>query len=238
MSASRWAVSPTSSRKRQILLCTMPSATRASAARATERSSRTASVNRSQAFPPCRGPWTACGIPSIPAKLDPRMNLISRISIAAIGAAVVMGVGAQTRAPFASVTDAMLQNPDPADWLMWRRTLNSWGYSPLDQINKSNVSRLKMVWSRGMGPGIQEATPLVYRGVMYLPHPSDFIEAMNAATGEVLWEYKRTWPEEVTQILRAPSINRNLAIYANNIIDTSGDDFVFALNAQTGELSW
>ena len=101
-----------------------------------------------------------------------------------------LSVGAQLPA-FVPVTDQMLQNPDPGDWLLWRRTLNSWGYSPLDQINKSNVSRLKMVWSRGMGPGIQEATPLVYRGVMYLPHPSDFIEAMNAATGELLWDYKR-----------------------------------------------
>jgi alcohol dehydrogenase (cytochrome c) len=148
-----------------------------------------------------------------------------------------LSVNAQLPA-FVPVTDQMLQNPDPGDWLLWRRTLNGWGYSPLDQVNRSNVSRLKMVWSRGMGPGIQEATPLVYRGVMYLPHPSDFIEAMNAATGEPLWEYKRMWPEEVTKILRAPSINRNLAIYGNTIIDTSGDDFVFALNAQTGELAW
>jgi len=164
-------------------------------------------------------------------------RLIVVAALTAAGLLSTLSVTAQLPA-FVPVTDQMLQNPDPADWLMWRRTLNSWGYSPLDQINKSNVNRLKMVWSRGVGPGIQEATPLVYRGVMYLPHPSDFIEAMNAATGEVLWEYKRTWPEEVTQILRAPSINRNLAIYANNIIDTSGDDFVFALNAQTGELSW
>jgi len=164
-------------------------------------------------------------------------RLIVVAALTAAGLLSALSVKAQLPA-FVPVTDQMLQNPDPADWLMWRRTLNSWGYSPLDQINKSNVNRLKMVWSRGVGPGIQEATPLVYRGVMYLPHPSDFIEAMNAATGEVLWEYKRTWPEEVTQILRAPSINRNLAIYANNIIDTSGDDFIFALNAQTGELSW
>src|SRR5678815_1953428 len=164
-------------------------------------------------------------------------RLIVVAALTAAGLLSALSVKAQLPA-FVPVTDQMLQNPDPADWLLWRRTLNSWGYSPLDQINKSNVNRLKMVWSRGMGPGIQEATPLVYRGVMYLPHPSDFIEAMNAATGEVLWEYKRTWPEQVTQILRAPSINRNLAIYGNTIIDTSGDDFVFALNAQTGELAW
>jgi glucose dehydrogenase len=47
----------------------------------------------------------------------------------------------------------MLQKPDPAHWLMWRRTLDSWGYSPLDQVNRSNVNQLRMVWSRGMGSG-------------------------------------------------------------------------------------
>jgi len=105
---------------------------------------------------------------------------------------------AQQQTAFVPVTDAMLQNPDSADWMMWRRTLNSWGHSPLDQINRTNVKNLKMVWTRGMGPGVQEATPLVYRGVMYLPNPSDLIQAMNAATGDLMWEYKREWKEEVT----------------------------------------
>jgi PQQ-dependent dehydrogenase (methanol/ethanol family) len=144
----------------------------------------------------------------------------------------------QTASNFVPVTDAMLQNPDPADWLMWRRTLNSWGYSPLDQINRSNVRNLRMVWTRGMGPGVQEATPLVYRGVMYLPNPSDLIEAINATTGELVWSYKREWKEEVTKILPVPSINRNLAIYGNTIIDTSADDHVFALDASSGKLVW
>src|SRR5262249_60197842 len=93
-------------------------------------------------------------------------------------------VAQQSASGFVPVTDEMLQNPAPADWLMWRRTLNGWGYSPLDQINRTNVRNLRMVWTRGMGPGVQEATPLVYRGVMYLPNPSDLIQAMNAATGE------------------------------------------------------
>jgi len=70
-------------------------------------------------------------------------------------------VGQQSSSNFVPVTDEMLQNPAPADWLMWRRTLNGWGYSPLDQINRSNVRNLRMVWTRGMGPGVQEATPLV-----------------------------------------------------------------------------
>jgi len=147
-------------------------------------------------------------------------------------------VAQQSASGFVPVTDEMLQNPAPADWLMWRRTLNGWGYSPLDQINRTNVRNLRMVWTRGMGPGVQEATPLVYRGVMYLPNPSDLIQAMNAATGDLIWEYKREWKEDVTKILQVPSINRNLAIYGNTIIDTSADDHVFALDATSGKLVW
>src|SRR6266566_2259508 len=153
-------------------------------------------------------------------------------------ARAIYSIARQSGGTFVPVTDAMLENPDHADWLMWRRTLNSWGYSPLDQINATNARNLRMVWTRGMGPGIQEATPLVYRGVMYLPNPSDLVQAINAVTGDLIWEYKREWPEEVTKILRAPSINRNLAIYGNTIIDTSADDFVFALDARSGKLVW
>ena len=136
------------------------------------------------------------------------------------------------------VTDRELLEPDPADWLMWRRTLNSWGYSPLKQIDKSNVGRLQLVWTRGMGPGIQEGTPLVRDGVMYLPNPSDYIQALDAATGDLRWEYKRKLPEDLGKFLPVPSINRNLAIYGNQIIDTSSDDFLFALDTVTGKLLW
>lgn len=78
---------------------------------------------------------------------------------------------------FQPVTDRMLQNPDPADWLSWRRTLDGWAYSPLDGINKENVAQLKEVWSQPGGSGNQEATPLVYRGVMYVPNRGDYVQA-------------------------------------------------------------
>jgi alcohol dehydrogenase (cytochrome c) len=146
--------------------------------------------------------------------------------------------GAQAPAEFVPVTDAMLQNPDPADWLMWRRTLDSWGHSPLTEINRGNVADLRMVWTRALGPGIQEGTPLVYDGVMYFPNPSDLIQAFNAATGDMLWEYRRSLPSDLGDYFPVPSINRNLAIYGNSIIDTSSDNFVFAIDARTGELQW
>ena len=146
---------------------------------------------------------------------------------------------AQPPAKFVPVTDQMLESPDPADWLMWRRTLNSWGYSPLNQIDRSNVRQLRLVWTRGMGSGVQEATPLVYRGVMYLPNPSDDTQALNAATGDLLWEHARPVPADLSKwLLGSPLKNRNLAIYGDQIIDLSVDDFVYAVDASTGKPSW
>ncbi len=78
---------------------------------------------------------------------------------------------------FVPVTDAMLENPADEDWLTWRRTTDSWGYSPLDQIDRQNVGDLRLVWTRGLATGRQEGTPLVYDGVLYMPQSDDVIEA-------------------------------------------------------------
>ena len=89
---------------------------------------------------------------------------------AALLSAVASHAVAQTSS-FPPVTDQVLANPDPADWLMVSRTFNQQRFSPLNQINKSNVSQLRMAWSRGLPAGVQESTPIVYRGVMYLFAP-------------------------------------------------------------------
>lgn len=59
---------------------------------------------------------------------------------------------------FVPVTDAMLADPDPADWRMWRRTLNGWAFSPLDEIDRGNVSGLELIWTHEVGPGIRRGT--------------------------------------------------------------------------------
>ena len=156
-------------------------------------------------------------------------------------AAVFLGDAAYGQvSEFVPVTDEILQDPPPDDWLMWRRTLNGWGYSPLDEINGDNVGRLQMVWSRGLGPGLQQGTPLVRNGVMYMPNPRDVIQAIDAATGDLRWEYRRDRPDDLEDYMLGSltDINRNLAIYGSAIIDTSGDDYVFALDVETGELIW
>ena len=163
----------------------------------------------------------------------------------ALAAALLLGAApglaaAQSADGYTPVTDTVLQDPAPEDWLMWRRTLDGWGYSPLDQIDRGNVGELRMVWSRALTAGRQQGTPLVYGGVMYMPNPRDVIQALDAVTGDLLWEYRRDRPEDLTEYIIAPLSegNRNLAIHGNLIIDTSTDGYVFALEAATGRLAW
>ena len=168
-----------------------------------------------------------------------RCTLVVSVAVLALGFNPLVG-SAQSPDDFVPVTDAMLQNPDPAHWLMWRRTLDSWGYSPLDQISRDNVDELRLVWSRGLTEGRQQGTPLVYDGVMYMPNPSDVIQAIDAATGDLVWEHRREVPEDIEDYMFDGlwQNNRNLAIYGEFIIDTSVDDHVFALDAATGRLAW
>ncbi len=163
-------------------------------------------------------------------------TLVSAVTLA--GGALT--ATAQPGADFTPVTDAMLESPAPGDWLMWRRTLDGWGYSPLDQIDRENVSDLRMVWTRALTQGSNQGTPLVYDGVMYMPNPGDVIQAYDAVSGDLEWEYRRELPEDLDEFVTPTlnAINRNIAIHDTLIIDTSADDFVFALDATSGRLVW
>ncbi|MEE3202811.1 MAG: PQQ-binding-like beta-propeller repeat protein [Acidobacteriota bacterium] len=131
------------------------------------------------------------------------------------------------------VSDAMLRDPDPNDWLIYRRTYDGWGYSPLDQITQENVATLQLAWVWAMGDGRNQPTPLVYDGVTYLANPGNVIQALNAETGTLLWEYRRPLPES----MRGGG-TRNLAIYGDNIYLGTQDAHMAALNRRTGELVW
>jgi alcohol dehydrogenase (cytochrome c) len=156
------------------------------------------------------------------------------ISLATLTLAITatFGAAAQTgERPFVPVTDAMLKNPAAGDWLMWRRTLNGWGYSPLDEVNKGNVAKLEQVWSYPLGMGNQESTPLIYDGVMYVPNGGDYVQAFDAKSGSLLWEYRR-FPEG------RGGTNRNLAIWGTTLIDAGADNSMYAIDARTGKLVW
>lgn len=133
-----------------------------------------------------------------------------------------------------TVTDEMLKNPPDADWLMWRRTYDGWGYSPLDQINKENVKDLRLAWAWGMTPGGRtQETPLVHDGIIYIQNSTHLIQALDAATGDLIWEYQYELPDAVD-----PNGERSKAIYGDNLIIATRDAHLIALNAKTGELVW
>lgn len=131
------------------------------------------------------------------------------------------------------VTDEMLLNPPDGDWLMWRRTYNGWGYSPLDEINKDNVANLELAWSWGMSPGRTQETPLVHDGVLFLQNANHLIQALNAATGELIWEYQYELPDDVN-----PGGERSKALFGDNLIFATRDAHIVAVNAKTGQLVW
>ena len=164
------------------------------------------------------------------------------LAVLALGALAPLAATAQSDedAGFVPVTDAMLEDPAPGDWLTWRRTLDGWGYSPLDQIDRDNVGELRMVWTRALGAGSQQGTPLAYGGVLYMPNPRDVIQAIDAVTGDLLWEYRRARPDDLDDHVAAglSEAKRNIAIYGDLIVSTSADDYAYALDAATGRLAW
>ena len=167
----------------------------------------------------------------------------SSLGVAAVllGSTLVHPAWAQPSDDFVPVTDAVLNNPAPSDWLTWRRTTNSWGFSPLDEINRNNVDDLRLVWTRPLRDGGQEGTPIAYDGTLYFPNPNDILQAIDARTGDLKWEYHRPIPDDAPDVLggaRLVSVNRNIAIYGRTIIDTGNDGYVYAVDAVTGELAW
>jgi len=163
------------------------------------------------------------------------------LGTALVALAVTQALGqtdGQALPDFDPVTDAEIQQPDPGDWLSWRRTLDAMGHSPLKQIDRSNVDQLRMVWARPLPPGHQEGTPLVHDGVMYFPGPADVIEAIDAKSGQLIWQYRRNLPADLGEYLPVFDTTRNVALYGNLIIGNSADNYLYALNARTGELVW
>ena len=163
-------------------------------------------------------------------------KLINSILLLAAMAFGVSGgiVAADAIDDITPVTDEMLLNPSDNDWLMWRRTYDGWGYSPLDQINKDNVSELRLAWAWGMSPGGRtQETPVVHDGIMYVQNSSHLIQALDAATGDLIWEYEHDLPDDA----RTQGV-RSKAIYGDNLIIATRDTRLLSINAKTGQLNW
>ena len=131
------------------------------------------------------------------------------------------------------VSDALIANPAPEDWLTWRRTPDDLGFSPLKKITKANVAGLRLAWSWSLPAGPNETAPLVHDGVIFVQGFGDRVQALNAATGDLLWQYARTLTPD-----NPPSVKRALSLYGDKLIVPTSDVHVVALNAKTGRVAW
>jgi alcohol dehydrogenase (cytochrome c) len=131
------------------------------------------------------------------------------------------------------VTDATLKDPPAADWLMWRRTYDGWGYSPLDQINKDNVKDLRLAWAWSLPNGATENTPLEHDGVLFMQSYGDGVEALNAATGDLLWRFTRPVPRGTVVYFK-----RMMAISGEKLFIATSDKHLVALDIHTGKPVW
>ena len=136
-------------------------------------------------------------------------------------------------ATLSPVTDAMLSNPAPGEWLTWRRGHDAQGFSPLNQITAQNVSELRSAWSWSLPSGPNEGTPLYHDGVLFVHAFGDKVQALDAATGDLLWAYSRRLPMG-TQ----PSVKRSIALYGDKVYTGTSDAHVVALDAKTGKVMW
>ena len=131
------------------------------------------------------------------------------------------------------VTDAMLTHVPDGEWLTWRRTYDAFGFSPLTQINRTNVSELRVVWSWALPNGPNEATPLAHDGVLFVHSYGDTVQALNATNGDLLWHYSRRLPSGVP-----PSVKRSISIYGNRLYVPTSDAHIVALDVKTGSVVW
>jgi alcohol dehydrogenase (cytochrome c) len=131
------------------------------------------------------------------------------------------------------VSDDMLLNPPEDDWLIWRRTHENLGHSPLDQINKSNVSDLEIAWTWSLPSGANMMTPIVHDGVLFAYSNGDVVQAFDAASGDLLWSFQQDLPPDVLA-----SSKKGVAIYDDKIIVATSDVHLLALEAKTGRLVW
>ena len=132
------------------------------------------------------------------------------------------------------VTDAMLLNPNPNDWLMIRHDYHASNYSPLNQITRDNVKDLRLQWAWAMQNGAANGNgpaPIVHNGVLYLNNAGNTLQALDARTGDLIWE--NNYGTSAT----APAM-RGITIYDDKIILATNDAHLVAIDARSGKTVW
>jgi alcohol dehydrogenase (cytochrome c) len=167
------------------------------------------------------------------------MRTLLSIFVTVILSTISLLAGMQLNLPsWEPITQERLLKPRPGDWLNYRRTVDVQGFSPLSQINRENVRTLRAIWSYPVRDESRWVpTPIVANGIMYVSEGDGRVLALDAASGEIRWTHKRTYPEDIRKsmaYLRA----RGVAVYGDKVYWGTADSFLVALDARTGKQLW
>jgi quinohemoprotein ethanol dehydrogenase len=171
------------------------------------------------------------------------MQRFRRIHITLMGLTVICCASSLYAQQPAAVDLTVLRNAGtvndklPGSWLTYGKSQSEQRYSPLKQIDTSNVKRLGLAWSYVVGPGGygQEGTPLVWNSTIYGITTWSVVYALDGRTGKEIWR----WDPEVNQsTTRGITANRGIALYNGMVIAPSLDGRLFALDARTGRPIW
>jgi alcohol dehydrogenase (cytochrome c) len=154
------------------------------------------------------------------------------------GAIASVAALAQSPRSWTGITTDRLLNPETGDWMSYRRTYDVTAFSPLRQIDRDTVRRLRPVWSYSMRDNRRWlAAPIVANGLMYVPEGSGRVTAFDAVSGDVVWIHERKFPSDIA-ISEANSRTRGVSIYGNTLYWGTADSYLVGLDARTGTLQW
>src|SRR5699024_6493069 len=169
---------------------------------------------------------------------EARMNRKPGTKLLSMAAGLtLLGGIAAAQIDYSPVSNDDVLNPPAEDWLMWRGTLDNHGFSPLDQINRDNVDDLQLAWAWPMPvSGLQEVAPLVRDGIMFLGHNRNVVEALDAKTGDLIWEYRHPLRELEGGYhdYQADRQKNTIALYEDAVVLTTADAKIVVLEADSG----
>ncbi|MFA5581067.1 MAG: PQQ-binding-like beta-propeller repeat protein [Paracoccaceae bacterium] len=160
------------------------------------------------------------------------MTLKKLFLSSAISVSLLAGHAVAQSAP---VTVDTLANPAEGDWPAYGRASDNYRHSPLTDITPDNVNTLTLAWARGLESGMMQGQALVYDGVMYIPNPGDVIQAVDAVTGDLIWEHRRA-VGDTTLLSSLGDRKRGIALFEDKVYYTTWDNFLVALDMESGQV--
>lgn len=162
-----------------------------------------------------------------------RADVIAKIVAPACAALALLSACSRTAQP---VEDAMVADGD--EWPSWGRTGHETHYSPLTEIDADTVGKLKLAWHYDLEPGYTASVPVEAEGKLFLTSGHSHIRALDAVTGQQLWEYDGGTRARATSALQLSWGNKGIAYSNGHVFLVTTDGYAISLDAKTGKEAW